>query len=496
MYGNLWEYEHISNAYDRILDTKVGYGNYQRILLFFLGLTYATNQSSILAIFISIPSIQKEWNLNILELAIIASSIFLGISFGQIIGDILSKYFGRRITLLISSTLHAAFGLLISFDSSWTWLSFMTFISGVSFGLTFVIPTFLGEVMPTGRRSRANIIIRSYLVYGALHAIILSKWLFDDLAYSETWRTLICLTTVPSLPVIFVLLKYIQESPKFLILKGEFIQGLNSLAAMGKYNHGDKFAGVGSADNFDLYMWQRKMYGEPDRTKWSDIFQKENRKRSYLLLAIWTGLNFIYYGLAFILPLILSKQEAFGQDHGLNILLFLVFGDIPAIFLIYLLLDKKKLSKKSTMMLCSFCMMLNFTFIVLHQEEYLFWALSLTRTATVVSYLLLQPIIVESFRRSLRRVAFQTITLFSRLSGALIPFFYVGLFHFGDFIPFIGSLAISFIIFCSVYTVSKERVQDEESKGLELDELIGDKEFLDIPYNKLCERRHSSAITG
>ena len=106
MYGNLWEYEHISNAYDRILDTKVGYGNYQRILLFFLGLTYATNQSSILAIFISIPSIQKEWNLNILELAIIASSIFLGISFGQIIGDILSKYFGRRITLLISSTLH------------------------------------------------------------------------------------------------------------------------------------------------------------------------------------------------------------------------------------------------------------------------------------------------------------------------------------------------------------------------------------------------------
>lgn len=162
-------------------------------------------------------SIQKYWGLNSFQHGLTVSIALIGTVIGSLLGAIPCDRLGRKKTLYVIAALYLLSSLGTSLSSNWYLFLFFRFIGGLGVGASSVTaPIYISEIAPAQRRGKLVGLFQFNVVFGIVISY-LSNYLIG-LTGQHSWRLMLGIQAVPS-AVFLVLLKFVPESPRWLILK-------------------------------------------------------------------------------------------------------------------------------------------------------------------------------------------------------------------------------------------------------------------------------------
>ncbi len=470
----------VQSAFDQILDTRVGYGSYQRIAYFFIGLIAFADEAEIITLSIILPSLKKDWNLSEAEQGYLGSSLFFGALVGSVLIGFLADKIGRKKALLISSGLEFAFGIGSSFVKSYHVFLILRFFLGMMIGCTIPIaPTYITEISPAEYRGKGQVFIQAFFVMGMGYAMILAKIFMTDIN-TANWNSLLFYGALPSLVVFLGTLFFLDESPRFLIAKGKYDAGVIILNRMGYKNRGESFQAITSEEREDLRDWKVLVFEREISVDWSVLFNSKNRKATLCLLSNWMGLSFNFFGMIFILPLIFSAtQSEEGSHEGVNQLFFTLFGEIPAIILSYFIIDSKRFGRKNSTCLSNLLAAIMFALaFILRHFGLLAW-LILARVFTKLSFITINPLTAESYPTTYRTLALGITSGIGRIGAAFMPMFIILFFNWNIYLPLLVFGVVSLLMYYFITKIPYETL------GRDLDYVEEEEEIHNLIKNTL-----------
>ena len=175
--------------------------------------------------------VSVEFDLSSWELGLVVSSPTLGAVIAALVASPISDVVGRRKVLIIVAGLYVLSALASAFAPNFWTLILARFIGGLAFSSLMLAPIYIAEISPPKLRgnmisiNQLNIVVGFSAAYFANYAFLqasnLSTGLFVDLGLKENvWRWMLGIEILPAL-IFFILLFFIPESPRWLVLKGE-----------------------------------------------------------------------------------------------------------------------------------------------------------------------------------------------------------------------------------------------------------------------------------
>jgi len=162
-------------------------------------------------------SIQRYWNLNAFQHGLTVSIALIGTVIGSLLGAIPCDKLGRKKTLYIIAVLYLISSLGTSLSYNWYLFLFFRFMGGLGVGASSVTaPIYISEISPPERRGKLVGLFQFNVVFGIVVSY-LSNYLIG-LTGEHSWRLMLGIQALPS-AAFFLLLKFIPESPRWLILK-------------------------------------------------------------------------------------------------------------------------------------------------------------------------------------------------------------------------------------------------------------------------------------
>jgi sugar porter (SP) family MFS transporter len=162
-------------------------------------------------------SIQQYWHLSVFEHGITISIALIGTVVGSLFGSKPSDRFGRKKTLYFVAISYLLASLGTALTGSWLVFLVFRFLGGLGVGASSVTaPIYISEVSPAEKRGRMVGLFQFNVVLGILVSY-LSNYLISQLG-DTSWRLMLGVQAIPSL-LFLVLIYYIPESPRWLILK-------------------------------------------------------------------------------------------------------------------------------------------------------------------------------------------------------------------------------------------------------------------------------------
>ena len=188
-------------------------------------------------------SIQAYWQLSVFEHGLTISIALIGTVIGSILGSKPSDYLGRKSTLYIVAALYLFSSLGTALADNWYLFLVFRFLGGLGVGTSSVTaPIYISEVSPADKRGRLVGLFQFNVVLGILVSY-LSNYLISQ-GGEASWRWMLGVQAVPSL-VFLVLIRFIPESPRWLILKkGEFQKALEILKVINPLNCDEELASI------------------------------------------------------------------------------------------------------------------------------------------------------------------------------------------------------------------------------------------------------------
>ncbi len=174
----------------------------------------------------TVDGLVKAFNASDIGTGFNVASMLLGCAIGAFFAGQLADRFGRKTILMITAILFiiSAFGSGIA-DSSAQFILFRV-IGGLAVGGASVIsPAYISEIAPAKYRGALTTIQQVAIISGLFTAFI-SNYLLADLAgsstevmwlLSEAWRWMFWMELIPA-TLFFILLFFIPESPRFLVI--------------------------------------------------------------------------------------------------------------------------------------------------------------------------------------------------------------------------------------------------------------------------------------
>ena len=174
----------------------------------------------------TVDGLVKAFNASDIGTGFNVASMLLGCAIGAFFAGQLADRFGRKTILMITAILFiiSAFGSGIA-DSSAQFILFRV-IGGLAVGGASVIsPAYISEIAPAKYRGALTTIQQVAIISGLFTAFI-SNYLLADLAggstevmwlSSEAWRWMFWMELIPA-TLFFILLFFIPESPRFLVI--------------------------------------------------------------------------------------------------------------------------------------------------------------------------------------------------------------------------------------------------------------------------------------
>ncbi len=265
---------------------RVGFGRFQKKLLFICGLGWAADAMEVLLISFAIPAISQEWKLTSAEIGLLGTAIFLGMLVGAWFWGRLSDLIGRKVSFIATVLIAALFGLFSALAPSFAWLVVLRALTG--FGVGGMLPvdySIFAEYLPAHRRGRYLVLLESFWALGSLLAAGLAWAVVPTLG----WRWLLAIPAISAAIVLLIRL-YIPESPRFLLVKGKVDQSTSILRQVGVEN------------GRDLGDFQLKPLAKVASSSAADIWKPELRRTTMLLWVIWFFISLGYYGVFTWLP--------------------------------------------------------------------------------------------------------------------------------------------------------------------------------------------------
>lgn len=188
-------------------------------------------------------AIQQYWNLSVFEHGLTISIALIGTVIGSLLGSKPSDKFGRKNTLYFVAVAYLLSSLGTALADNWTVFLLFRLLGGLGVGASSVTaPIYISEISPADRRGRLVGLFQFNVVLGILISY-LSNYLISQ-GGEMSWRWMLGVQAVPSL-IFLVLITYIPESPRWLILKkGATEKALEILRIINPLNCEEELASI------------------------------------------------------------------------------------------------------------------------------------------------------------------------------------------------------------------------------------------------------------
>ena len=167
----------------------------------------------------------------------------IGSIIGVLFAGILSDKFGRKSTMILSAILFSTSAIGCAVSTDFNQLVIYRIIGGVGIGVVSIIsPLYISEVAVAQYRGRLVSLYQLAVTIGFLGAYLVNYQLLGysmsnpdvstgwwNLVFvSEVWRGMLGMETLPAI-MFFIIIFFIPESPRWLILKGKEEKATNIL---------------------------------------------------------------------------------------------------------------------------------------------------------------------------------------------------------------------------------------------------------------------------
>jgi putative MFS transporter len=155
-------------TYDQAID-QIGYGRFQRRLMWICGLGWAADAMEVLLIAFVLPAIGEEWGLTNQQKGLLATSVFLGMLAGAWFWGWISDHIGRKTGFMSTVAIDSIFGLLSALSPSFPWLVVLRTATGFGVGGTLPVDySTFPEYLPSHKRGHYLVLLESFWALGGV----------------------------------------------------------------------------------------------------------------------------------------------------------------------------------------------------------------------------------------------------------------------------------------------------------------------------------------
>ena len=196
-------------------------------------------------------AIQQYWSLSDLQHGFTISIALIGTVVGAFFGRIPADNLGRKKSLIIIAFIFLFASLGTAVATNWYLFVVLRFIGGLGVGVSSVIaPIYISEIAPAKARGRLVILFQFNIVFGILISY-LSNYIIGML-FQDSWRLMLGIMAIPSF-VFLVLLRFVPESPRWLILhKLQNDEALQTLKIINPDTYQDEMNSIINAKNEEV----------------------------------------------------------------------------------------------------------------------------------------------------------------------------------------------------------------------------------------------------
>ena len=255
----------------------------------------------------TIGSVATQFGLNDVNTGWYVGCALVGSILGVAVAGKLSDHFGRKGVLILSAILFTSSGIGCMFSEGITSLVMYRILGGVGIGVASVIsPLYISEISVSRYRGTlvslyqlaitigfvgayvVNYLISEYAVHMKTLGTIGGFW--GKYVVNETWRGMLGAEAVPAL-LFFVILFFIPESPRWLVLKSKENSELKTLQRI-----------YGTQNALDQVVDLKNLVHSEEKSDWKMLFEPGFRIALFIgvslaILGQFMGVNAVlYYG--------------------------------------------------------------------------------------------------------------------------------------------------------------------------------------------------------
>jgi len=272
-------------TYDEAIE-QIGFGRFQRRLMWICGLGWAADAMEVLLIAFALPALGEEWGLSNQQKGLLSTAIFLGMLAGAWTWGWLSDHIGRKTGFISTVAIDSGFGFLSALAPSFPLLVLLRAATGFGVGGTLPVDySIFAEYLPAKKRGHYLVMLESFWALGTIVTAGLAWLVVPNLG----WRWLLGLSALPGL-IIFFIRRGIPESPRYLFVKGQTEEARRVLEQVAAVN--------------GTRMPEAEIIApQPARpVRVSDLWQPKLARTTLLLWVIWFTISLGYYGVFTWLP--------------------------------------------------------------------------------------------------------------------------------------------------------------------------------------------------
>ncbi|CAH8628258.1 unnamed protein product [Heterobilharzia americana] len=380
-----------------------GFGGFQLKLFVLCGVISAADAMEMLLLSVLGPALRCYWLLSSGQVAAITTVVFAGFLFGAPLWGFIADRFGRWPTMLIVLSMITYFGVITSSAPNYVWIVILRLIVGFAIGGANSSFTLLSEFLTVKHRARVLLAFNVFWACGSTFEVGLAYLILPNFG----WRWLVFASALP-LMIFLILLKFLPESPRFLVSAGKIEEAERIIADLFRANRVTPLQGtlVSTAIPYRrMSSMMRQRYHVGDRGSIKGMFAKGYLVTTLMLPIIWFSAAFCYYGV------VLLSAEIFRFRHS-------CFGGIPLMILMVDFVGRKITMATWNGLIAVLFMLLYICMPKLAMTALLFVLRALTAGLFSLSYVYT----TEVYPTTVRAVAVGTFSSIARLGAMITPY--------------------------------------------------------------------------
>lgn len=292
---------------------KIGTGRFQHQLLFAAGTCFMADSMEIMLLSFLTLVLKREWDWNDdngvtadTKLATITAMMFIGAMVGTTVLGPLGDRIGRKPVLFYAAFIISFFGIITAFCNQFLSLLFVRFMVGFGIGGLTVPFDILAEFIPTDNRGKYLLLIEYYWTLGSMLVPVIAYYAIE---IKDSWRLFVVLCALPCFISLIAGIKFVPESPRWLIMKGRNEEALDVLR---------RAAMVNGQDPRELFPHGCTIKAEDgeEEASFKELFQPRWKRITLILFVVWGAFALCYYGSIMAITRIFLESQDNDDNNG------------------------------------------------------------------------------------------------------------------------------------------------------------------------------------
>ena len=264
------------NQYINKLLDNMGFSKYHFVLFltsaFFL---FCSGMQEIIHV-ILLSIINDTHNLTFYHLALMNSIEYLGYTIATIIVNIITNYLSRKTAIQITMISSLIFTGLSLTTYNFYFAAFNRFFLGFCFGiLDILIYLNLFESAPTELRGYIASLIQLFFPLGSFFLSVICYFQLIEGDHKINYKVLLLIPFLITTLLVLLVIIFIQESPRHLFGKNEFVKGIEAMKRISIFNKNEDFMG----DTFNFNKDKNKEIELKEKKVSEELEQKKTSKQ-------------------------------------------------------------------------------------------------------------------------------------------------------------------------------------------------------------------------